>query len=109
MSRSSHSHPITNKPKSAPWIILLATGGILAMLILEPWLPTLQNNTTDDTAHAQTMNTIIYLSGETSDNPWIGSFKISSEGENLFIYDQQARQIDHVSVPHLSPNTSYAR
>ncbi len=53
--------------------------------------------------------TVVFLSGGAVDDEMHASFKLSSAGENVYLFDSQQTLLDSVQVDHLSPNISYAR
>jgi len=52
---------------------------------------------------------VFFASGKAIDNKFHASFKISSEGETLYLADPYSNIKDQVYVDHMSPNFSYQR
>ncbi len=52
---------------------------------------------------------IVFASGGALKDPFHAEFRISSKGEDLFLFDAHNNLKDQVNVAHLSPNTTYAR
>lgn len=53
--------------------------------------------------------TVVFLSGGAIDDSMHAPFKLSSAGENVYLFDSQQNMVDSVSIGHLAPNVTYSR